>query len=203
MPELTLLAATSNRGKLAEYADAGRMEGYSVHVLPVPDLHRLPHCAESGSAFEENARIKAGHYSRLAGGLVFADDSGLEVEALDGAPGIRSARYSGPDATNERNNQKLLEALRNTPDPQRRARFVCVIALARVGKVMGTFQGSVEGMIGHEPRGHGGFGYDPLFVFPELGRTFAELTPAEKWHYSHRGRAFRAMLEWLAAHPAP
>ena len=141
------------------------------------------------------------HYSHQCSGLVFADDSGLEVEALRGAPGVLSARYSGaaaaPDA-DARNNEKLLKELGPLPAAKRRARFRCSLTLAREGRVLGSFEGQVEGIVGDAPRGSGGFGYDPLFMLPELGRTFAELAPAEKLRYSHRGRAFRAMLGWLS-----
>ncbi len=198
---LTLYAATSNPGKLAEFQAAARQERIALLVEPLPGLASLPVCSEDGATFAENARKKAVHYSRLCAGLVFADDSGLEVEALRGAPGVLSARYSGaaaaPDA-DARNNENLLRELGPLPAAQRRARFRCSLTLAREGRVLGSFEGQVEGIVGDVPRGSGGFGYDPLFLLPELGRTFAELAPAEKLRYSHRGRAFRAMLGWLS-----
>ena len=198
---LTLYAATSNPGKLAEFQAAARQERIALLVEPLPGLASLPVCSEDGATFAENARKKAVHYSRLCAGLVFADDSGLEVEALRGAPGVLSARYSGaaaaPDA-DARNNEKLLRELGPLPAAQRQARFRCSLTLAREGRVLGSFEGQVEGIVGDVPRGSGGFGYDPLFLLPELGRTFAELAPAEKLRYSHRGRAFRAMLGWLS-----
>ena len=198
---LTLFAATSNPAKLAEFQAAARQERVAPLVEPLPGLASLPDCVEDGATFVQNARKKAVHYSHLCSGLVFADDSGLEVEALRGAPGVLSARYSGaaaaPDA-DTRNNEKLLRELGPLPAAQRRARFRCSLVLARKGRVLGSFEGQVEGVVADAPRGSGGFGYDPLFLFPELDRTFGELTPAEKLRYSHRGRAFRAMLGWLS-----
>ena len=198
---LTLFAATSNPAKLAEFQAAARQERVAPLVEPLPGLASLPDCVEDGATFVQNARKKAVHYSHQCSGLVFADDSGLEVEALSGAPGVLSARYSGaaaaPDAA-ARNNEKLLRELGPLPAAQRGARFRCSLVLARKGRVLGSFEGQVEGVVTDAPRGNGGFGYDPLFLLSELGRTFAELAPAEKLRYSHRGRAFRAMLGWLS-----
>ena len=198
---LTLYAATSNPGKVAEFHAAALQERISVLVEPLSGLASLPVCSEDGATFSENAQKKAVHYSRLCAGLVFADDSGLEVEALRGAPGVLSARYAGAAGVagaDSLNNEKLLRELGRLAAAQRRARFVCVLALAREGRVLGSFEGQVEGIVVDAPRGSGGFGYDPLFLLPELDRTFAELTPAEKLRYSHRGRAFRALLAWLS-----
>ena len=194
---LALYAATSNAGKLAEFQAAARQASAPLLVEAVPGMASLPACVEDGLTFEENAQRKAEHYSRLAGGLVFADDSGLEVQALGGVPGIHSARYSEPGATDARNNEKLLAALRDLEPDRRQARFVCVIALAEAGGVLAVFRGVAEGVILDAPRGSNGFGYDPLFLFPPLGRTFAELSREEKLQFSHRGRAFRALLSWL------
>lgn len=194
---LTLYAATSNPGKLAEFQAAARESPIAVRVEPLPGLADLPACVEDGATFGENSRQKATYYSSRTKQLVFADDSGLEVEALGSAPGVLSARYAGPDSTDARNNEKLLRALASVPAERRRAWFVCVIALARDGRLLATVEGRVEGIIAGAPRGGGGFGYDPLFLLPELGRTFGELAPGEKLRYSHRGRAFRALLEWL------
>ena len=197
-----LYAATSNPAKLAEFQAAAQEAPIALRVEPHPGLASLPDCVEDGATFAENARKKAVHYSHLCAGLVFADDSGLEVEALRGAPGVLSARYSGaagtaaPDA-DARNNEKLLRELGPRPLAQRHARFTCTLALAQEGRVLSTFEGQVEGIVADAPRGSGGFGYDPLFLLPELGRTFAELAPAEKLRYSHRGRAYRALLAWL------
>src|SRR6185437_9326233 len=139
------------------------------------------------------------YYSGFTSELVFADDSGLEVDALDGAPGVYSARYAGPNATDADNNELLLQRLK--PAGNRSARFVCVIAVARAGRILETFRGTVEGCILYQPRGDGGFGYDPLFFYPPFGQTLAEATPETKFSVSHRGKALRAMMQWLAIRP--
>jgi XTP/dITP diphosphohydrolase len=157
----------------------------------------LPAFDETGQSFGENAAGKAIHYSRLADGLVFADDSGLVVPALGGAPGVHSARYAGPSATSAQRNAKLLAEMRGLTADQREARFVCVMALAERGNVYAILSAAAEGRILEESRGGNGFGYDPVFLLPELGRTFAELSPEEKNHWSHRGRAFRKLLALL------
>ena len=155
--------------------------------------------SEDGVTFDENARKKAEHYSRFAPGkIVLADDSGLEVDALGGAPGVHSARYAATspaeNANDQANNARLLRELSHAAD--RSARFVCAIAAAQDGRTLATFRGEAHGQILDSPRGSGGFGYDPLFVFPALEKTFAELTPEEKAIVSHRGAAFRKFLEW-------
>jgi XTP/dITP diphosphohydrolase len=150
---------------------------------------------EDGDTFEENAVIKARHYARYAPGLLFADDSGLEVDALGGAPGVHSARFSGPHSTGEANNRLLLEKLRGVAN--RTARFVCVIALVEGQRLRGVFRGAVPGVILDEPRGSSGFGYDPLFYCPALGLTFGEASAGRKFSLSHRGQALRAMLSAL------
>ena len=188
-----LFCATGNAGKLREFrlaADSTRVE---IELLP--GYRQLPAAVEDGATFEENAIRKALHYGPHASGLLFADDSGLEVEALDGAPGVYSARYSGPHATDESNNRLLLENLRGVS--HRNARFVCAIALVEGGRVVGVFHGAVEGVILDEPRGSGGFGYDPLFYCPAFGCTFGEATGEQKFSLSHRGQAIRAMLTSL------
>ena len=152
-------------------------------------------CPENGQTFEENARQKALCYAAHDGELVFADDSGLEVDLLDGEPGVRSARYAGEGASDAQNRALLREKLRGR---QAAARFVCVIALALPGEILRVFRGEVEGIILEEERGSGGFGYDPLFFYPPLGRTFGELSAEEKWAHSHRGKAFRLMLDRLS-----
>lgn len=197
--------ATSSSGKLRDFAAAAG----AVEVQALPGFDSLPAAIEDGATFEENARKKAEHYSRLAPGkLVLADDSGLEVEALSGAPGVRSARYaadrspaSAPEPplgenNDAANNARLLRELESVRDMARTARFVCLLAAARDGKILATFRGEVAGVIAHAPRGAAGFGYDPLFYFPKLGKTFAELAPKEKAAVSHRGAAFRKFLEW-------
>src|SRR6185436_14280832 len=140
---------------------------------------------------EENAIEKAVYYSRHAQGLLFAEDSGLEVDALGGAPGVRSARFAGEGARDEDNNRLLMEKLRGVVD--RTARYVCAIAVARDGKALRTFRGEVEGRIVDEPRGVNGFGYDPYFYYPPFGMTFAEASPERKLEVSHRGRALAAL----------
>ena len=166
-----------------------------VGIEPLPDFDRIPPCLEDGNTFEENAVRKALHYGRYAPGLLFADDSGLEVDALGGAPGVYSARFAGPGAADEQNNRLLLERLRGAEN--RAARFICVIALVEHGGVRGIFRGAVEGTVAGEPRGPNGFGYDPLFYYPPFGCTFGELAAERKFSVSHRGQAFRSMLESL------
>jgi XTP/dITP diphosphohydrolase len=191
-PPLRLLCATSNPGKAREFALAA---GDRVTIEPLPGFRDLPPCVEDGATFADNAIIKARHYGAHAPGLLFADDSGLEVDALGGAPGVYSARFSGPAATDESNNRLLLEKLRGVAD--RRARFVCAIAVVDAGRVAGVYTGSVEGLILEAPRGTGGFGYDPLFYYPPFGCTFGEVEGERKFAVSHRGQALRAMLEAL------
>lgn len=195
---MRLFAATSNSGKMREFTLAGA-ELSDFEIAPLPGFRELPTVEETGATFEENARIKAIHYSGFTGELVFAEDSGLVVDALGGAPGVYSARFAGAGATDGANNRLLLERLRGVEN--RAARFVCVIALARQGKVLATFEGSQEGSILHEARGANGFGYDPLFYYPPAGRTTAELDASEKFAVSHRGQAFRALLRWLGRQP--
>jgi XTP/dITP diphosphohydrolase len=189
----TLYCATGNAGKLREFRMAADSARIGIELLP--GFKQLPPALEDGATFEENAIRKALHYSPHAGGLLFADDSGLEVEALGGAPGVYSARYSGPHATDDSNNRLLLERLRGVAN--RKARFVCAIALVEGERVIGVYHGAVEGEILDEPRGAGGFGYDPLFYCPAFGCTFGEATAQQKLSLSHRGQAVRAMLASL------
>jgi XTP/dITP diphosphohydrolase len=191
---VTLSCATGNAGKLREFQRAAREAGIAIDSLP--NFHALPECIEDGATFTDNAILKARHYAPHAPGPVFADDSGLVVDALDGAPGVYSARFAGPHATDEENNRLLLARLRGVTN--RRARFVCVIALVANGELRGTYQASVEGQMLDAPRGPGGFGYDPLFYYPPFGCTFGEATEAQKLAVSHRGQAFRKMLAALA-----
>jgi len=185
--------ATGNPGKLREFRLAGELLG--IEVEPLPDLKAIEPPAETGATFEENARLKAAYYSRFAPGPLFADDSGLEVDALGGEPGVYSARYAGPEAGDDANNRLLLERLGN--NPHRTGRFVCVIALAEGGEVKATFRGTVEGEILHETRGPGGFGYDPLFYYPPFGCSFGEVDGAKKFGVSHRGNALRLLFQHL------
>jgi len=192
---MKLYCATGNRGKLREFQLAAGRAPVEIELLPA--YRDLPACVEDGATFEENAIIKARHYGPHAAGLLFADDSGLVVDALGGAPGVYSARYSGAHATDESNNRLLLENLKGVEN--RTARFVCAIALVEGGRVMGTYHGSVEGRILDGPRGPGGFGYDPLFYFEPFACTFGEATDEQKFSVSHRGQAMRAMLADLAS----
>ena len=188
-----LWCATGNAGKLREFQIAA---GHAaVEIEQVPRFRELPPAIESGATFEENALIKARHYAPYAEGLLFADDSGLEVDALNGAPGVYSARFSGPGATDESNNRLLLERLQGVENAA--ARFVCVIALVEGNALRGVFRGAVEGQIIRTARGLSGFGYDPLFYYPPFGRTFGEATDDQKFDVSHRGQALRAMLDSL------
>ena len=189
----TLYCATGNAGKLREFRMAVQSARIGIELLP--GFKQLPPAMEDGATFEENAIRKALHYSPHAAGLLFADDSGLEVEALGGAPGVYSARFSGPHATDDSNNRLLLEKLRGAAN--RKARFVCAIALVEGERVIGVYHGAVEGEILDEPRGAGGFGYDPLFYCPAFGCTFGEATAQQKLSLSHRGQAMRAMLASL------
>jgi XTP/dITP diphosphohydrolase len=199
-PREVLYVASSNAGKLRDFGAAAAVFGVEIAVLP--GLKEIPAPEEDGATFEANARLKAEAYSWARPGLlVVADDSGLEVDALDGAPGVRSARYAedagfdvsdGEDA-DVRNNLYLLRQLRGHARPWA-ARYHCVLALARDGAVLRTAAGVVEGEIIAEPRGAGGFGYDPLFWLPGLGKTMAEIELATKQTLSHRGRALATLL---------
>lgn len=200
-----ILIATSNPGKIRDFAGAASALG--IEVAALPNFASLPPVIEDGATFEANARKKAESYSRHAAGeLVIADDSGLEVDALGGAPGVHSARYAADEphiaetnTDDEANNAKLVREIRRAPPEKRAARFVCWIAAARKGKILAVFEGKAEGIIIEQPRGSNGFGYDPLFYFRAIGKTFAELAPEEKAKYSHRGAAFRAFLDWYRA----
>lgn len=201
-----LYIASSNAGKLRDFAAAAAVFGVEIAVLA--GVQEIPAPAEDGATFEANARLKAEAYSRARPGLlVLADDSGLEVDALDGAPGVRSARYAddaGFDVTDSedadgRNNLYLLEQLRGHFRPWT-ARYHCVLALARDGVTLLTAGGAVEGEIILEPHGRGGFGYDPLFWLAELGKTMAEIELETKQRLSHRGRALQALLTEMRGH---
>ncbi len=197
-----ILLATSNPGKLRDFAGAAAPLG--IAIANIPNFSSLPQVLEDGATFEENARKKAESYSlSVPGAVILADDSGLEIDALGGAPGVHSARYASDsphaaecNADDEANNARVLRELKETPQDKRTARFVCVLAAARDGKTLQTFRGTAEGFILDSPQGENGFGYDPLFYFPQIGKTFAQLSAEEKARYSHRGAAFRAFLEW-------
>jgi XTP/dITP diphosphohydrolase len=196
-----VLIATSNPGKLRDFAGAAAR--YGIDVRQIPNFASLPPVVEDGATFEANARKKAEAYGCcVPREIVIADDSGLEVDALGGAPGVHSARYAADEphladsnTDDELNNAKLIREIKRVPPEGRKGRFVCVIAAARDGKTL-VFEGKAEGMILDSPRGANGFGYDPLFFFPQIGKTFAELSAEEKAKYSHRGAAFRKFLEW-------
>ena len=190
---MKLYCTTGNPGKLREFRLAA--ERFRIEVASLPELDEIAPCEETGRTFEENAVLKARFYGRHAPGLLFADDSGLEVDALDGAPGVVSARYAGPGATDAMNNALLVGNMRGREN--RRARFVCVIALANRGELIRTFRGAVEGEILEAPRGNEGFGYDPLFYFPPYGRSFGEVSVEEKMAVSHRGQALAALFRYL------
>ena len=200
-----VLIATSNAGKLRDFAGAARAHG--VEISAIPNFANLPPVVEDGTTFEENARKKAQEYSlAVPETVVVADDSGLEIDALQGAPGVHSARYAaeephkaGANTDDDLNNERVLRELWGVLPEQRGGQFVCVLAAARDGQVLETFRGVARGRILEEPRGTNGFGYDPLFFFPSVGKTFAELSAEEKAHYSHRGEAFRKFLEWCDA----
>ncbi len=197
-----VLIATSNRGKLRDFAGAAAIHG--IEIAGIPNFSSLPLAAEDGRTFEANAQKKATEYSRyVPGEIVVADDSGLEIDALGGAPGVDSARYAADqphlaetNTDDEENNARVLRELMDVPADKRTGRFVCVLAAARDGKILDTFRGVAEGVILDAPRGSNGFGYDPLFYFPQIHKTFAELSAEEKSKYSHRGAAFRKFLDW-------
>lgn len=215
---MKLLIASSNPGKLRDFAAAA--SPYQVEVQLIPDFYRLPEPVEDGATFAENAKKKSEHYSRyVPGELVVADDSGLEVDALQGAPGVYSARYAaitsqrnpcpyaapGPEnqarnqPANSRdadNNNCLLRELAEVQDRLRGGQFVCVLSVAQDGRELASFRGEARGVLLRSPRGRGGFGYDPLFLFPRLAKTFAELSLEEKAAVSHRGQALRKLLAW-------
>jgi XTP/dITP diphosphohydrolase len=192
---LRLFLATSNPGKRDEYRDMA--EGKPVALELLPNFTALPPFDEFAPTFAENAAGKALHYSCLTDEIVLADDSGLVVPALDGAPGVHSARYAGPGASDADRYRKLLREMRDKRGADRNAHFVCVIAVTQRGAALAVVSGQAEGVLLEEPRGQGGFGYDPIFYFPSLGKTFAELSRQEKNEHSHRGLAFQRLLASL------
>jgi len=204
---LRLFVATTSQGKLRDFRTAA--QAHSISIDPLPNLRDIEVPEEDGDTFLANATLKAVYYSRFAPGeLVLADDSGVEVDALNGAPGVRSARFAAdagltdsPDAaadnTDVWNNMVLLQRLAEFPDKPRTARYRCVLVAARDGQPQHSAEGSVEGLILEAPRGVGGFGYDPLFYLPELDKTMAEIDLTTKSTLSHRGRALQSLLEQL------
>jgi XTP/dITP diphosphohydrolase len=190
-----VVLASSNRGKLREYRRMAA--GSAIAFDLIPGFRDLPAFHESAPTFAENSAGKALHYSQFTREIVLADDSGLVVPALGGAPGVESARYAGPDATDADRVQKLLREMASASGERRRARFVCIISLAQNGRALAILSDFVEGLIAAVPQGARGFGYDPVFFSPDLGRTFAQASEEEKDRLSHRGRAFRKILSFL------
>ena len=198
---MKILIASSNSGKLRDFSGAASL--FKVEFELIPNFKQLPEAVEDGETFADNARKKSEHYSRwVADQLVLADDSGIEADALGGAPGVHSARYAALDtglpgnSNDEANNARLLRELAAMEDARRGVRFVSVISVARNGREVASFRGEAQGVLLRSPRGSNGFGYDPLFWFAPLSKTFAELTPEEKAAVSHRGEAIRQFLEW-------
>lgn len=185
-----LILATENEHKVREIREL--LAGLEVEVLHLGQLAQAPGLTETGATFAENARQKACAVARATGELALADDSGLEVDALGGEPGVQSARWAGEGAGDAQLVAKLLRELTEVPDDRRTARFVCVLSLCAPEGEVGRWEGRAEGVITREPRGTGGFGYDPVFLYPEDGLTFAEMAPERKNAVSHRGRALRA-----------
>lgn len=199
---MELLIATTNPGKRAEIESI--LKRYSLWIISLNDLSSYPTVVEDGVTFEENALKKARTLAEFSGRVTLADDSGLEVDALGGAPGIHSARCGGEEADDIRNNQKLLRALAGVPEDKRTARFVCVLALCAPPALGGgewLFRGECAGRIAFAPRGENGFGYDPLFWYPPLSLTFAELDREAKSRVSHRGRALKEFTAAVASLP--
>ena len=192
---MRLLVATRNQGKVVELAEM--LGDLQISWLSLADIGPSDDVAETGSTFEANAILKAKEYAAQSGLLTLADDSGLEVDALDGRPGVHTARYGGPGLTPSQRYRALLEELEDVPQGERGARFRCVVALAKPEGVVGTAHGVCEGTIAMEPAGDGGFGYDPVFFIPDWGKTMAQLPATEKHRISHRGRALAAITPLL------
>jgi XTP/dITP diphosphohydrolase len=195
---IELLVGTTNRGKLDEVQ--GYLKGLPLKTLALPSLGTWPAVVEDGVTYEDNALKKARTLAEYSGYLTLADDSGLEVEALNGAPGIYSARYCGERGNDEKNNEKLLEELKRVTEGKRTARFVCVLALCAPkshGAKEWTVRESCEGRVAFSPTGQNGFGYDPIFFYPQLGKTFGEIDRETKATVSHRGKALRKLAQFL------
>jgi XTP/dITP diphosphohydrolase len=189
---LIVYCATTNTGKIREFQMAADR---ALIIEPLPGLKEIAPPEETGTTFAENAIQKALYYARFTDGWLFAEDSGIEVDALGGEPGVYSARFSGPEATDESNNLLLLERMAAVAD--RTARYVCAIALVHGGELVTTFRGMVDGRIMDAPRGSGGFGYDPLFFYPPFGATFGEVERERKQSVSHRGEALKKLVGYL------
>ncbi len=187
--------ATTNQGKLKEIKAA--LEGLPVRILSLKELNLNVDCPEEGKTFRQNAHAKSLFYSQLTDYLTLAEDSGLEVKALGKAPGVFSARFAAPEANDEKNIAKVLAQLRKVPPPERQARFICYLCLAKKGKIIKCVRGEVRGWITEEKRGGHGFGYDPIFFYRPFGCTFGEICVSKKNLVSHRGRALRQMRRFL------
>ncbi|MBP7865684.1 MAG: RdgB/HAM1 family non-canonical purine NTP pyrophosphatase [Acidobacteria bacterium] len=194
-PGGSLLVASKNPGKVREIREILALPG--VSLLSLADVPGLPDCEEPGDTFAANARVKSEFYSHLTGLPTLGDDSGLEVDALGGAPGVRSARYAGPGASDADRITKLLAELAARPGAARTARFVCAVSLAEGGRELFAARGTCEGVITESPRGGNGFGYDPVFQADGTGLTYAELPDADKNALSHRGRALARLRDYL------
>lgn len=196
-----IVLATSNPGKLREIRRC--FSGLPFEFLSLRDIGASGEVEENGTTFLENARLKSLAYSLLSEHLTLAEDSGLEVDYLNGSPGVRSARYSGPGASDEKNIRKVLQLMQGVPWPARRARFVCQLVLSKGGRILKTCRGQVRGTLAREKKGNSGFGYDPIFFYRPFGKTFGEVGPEMKNAVSHRGRALKKMraflLRWAAA----
>jgi XTP/dITP diphosphohydrolase len=195
-----LLVATTNAGKLREIRDVLRPTG--IDLLTLNHLPGVAAPEEDGVTFEENARLKARYYASHSLDLTVAEDSGLVIDALDGAPGVHSARYLGESATYPERFAKILSQLAARPERPRSARFVCALALAQGNEILFETTAHIEGEIAERPAGTDGFGYDPIFLYRPYGHTLAEVTREQKLAVAHRGRAFRQLSDWLLAHPS-
>jgi XTP/dITP diphosphohydrolase len=195
LTEEGLLLATTNQDKIRELK--ARLQSLSLDIFSLRELRITRIFPEKGQTFLENARGKSLYYSQYWKNLTLAEDSGLEIDYLDGAPGVYSSRFAGPDATDEANLQKVLQLLSRIPQEERKARFISCMVLSRRGQIIAEIQGHAQGFITSEKKGQSGFGYDPIFFYPPLGKTFAELSPDEKNEVSHRGHALEKLCTFL------
>jgi len=192
---MDIIIATSNQNKLKEFK--ALLKDHKISILSLNDFPQIPAVVEDGKSFYENALKKATTVARCTGKLTIADDSGIEVEALGGKPGVYSSRFAGEDASDEENNARLLKELQGIPPDKRGACFKCVLVIAKPEGETAFVEGECRGTIIEELRGHYGFGYDPLFLVPEYNKTFSEITPEEKNKISHRAKALQKLLELL------
>ena len=192
---MRLLLATTNRGKVREIRSL--LAGSAVDLIALSDIAPVAEPEETGETFQENARLKARYYSTHSGILTVAEDSGLVIDALDGEPGVRSARFLSPDASYPERFRVIFERLARHPERPRTARFVCALTVSNGEQVVFEATGTVEGVIAAAPSGNGGFGYDPIFYFPPYRATLADVNEADKLAVAHRGQAFRALAEWI------